>query len=218
MFKFSNGDKFDGEFNKSEMKTGVFTYKNGDEYAGDFKADLFDGYSLMKYTNGDTYCGDFLKGKRNGNGILKIKATGKEFVGEFEDDCLKHGQLIGAEGEYLGQFDRDELGKYFYSGKGLMKFKSGDVYEGMWEKGQMHGYGIYVYAEDFEDSDDDEEEESRKKRKAEYEGIFYEGMRQEGEMRYANGDTYIGEFDREGFKTNGNIFYYNGDEFAGDFE
>ena len=56
----------------------------------------------------------------------------------------------------------------------MMKFTSGDVYEGMWEKGQMHGYGIYVYVEDFEGSDSEEEEpsERKQKRKPEYEGLF----------------------------------------------
>ena len=56
----------------------------------------------------------------------------------------------------------------------MMKFTSGDVYEGMWEKGQMHGYGIYVYVEDFEGSDSEEEEpsERKQKRKPEYKGLF----------------------------------------------
>ena len=39
-----------------------------------------------------------------------------------------------------------------------MKFSIGDVYEGKWENGQMHGYGVYVYHEDFEDSDSEGEE------------------------------------------------------------
>ena len=82
-------------------------------------------------------------------------------MGEFQNNKLAHGQLRSQEGEYLGQFDRDdEDGRYYYQGKGLMKFTSGDVYEGMWEKGQMHGYGIYVYAEDFEESDSEEEDPS----------------------------------------------------------
>ena len=43
-------------------------------------------------------------------------------------------------------------------------------------------------------------------------------MRSEGTMRYANGDTFVGVFDREGFKVNGSILYANGNEYAGDFE
>ena len=55
------------------MNSGVLTKANGDEYAGDFVNDLYDGYSLYKYANGDVYCGDFSKGKRQGDGVLKIK-------------------------------------------------------------------------------------------------------------------------------------------------
>ena len=59
---------------------------NGDEYAGDFVNDLFDGYSLFKFANGDIYCGDFSKGKKNGNGVLKIKKTGLDYAGLFENN------------------------------------------------------------------------------------------------------------------------------------
>ena len=74
-FTFSNGDIYTGEFVNNEMKSGVLEKKNGDEYAGDFVNDLYDGYSLYKYANGDVYCGDFYKGKRHGDGVLKIAAT-----------------------------------------------------------------------------------------------------------------------------------------------
>ena len=112
-------------------------------------------------------------------------------------------------------------GRHYFHGKGLMKFAGGDVYEGMWEDGQMHGYGFYFYAEDFEGSDSEDEEtkgEKKPKPKPEYEGLFEKGMRSEGTMRYSNGDSFVGLFDREGLKINGNIMYANGDEFAGDFE
>ena len=85
----------------------------------------------------------------------------------------------------------------------------------------MEGYGFYFYAEDFEGSDSEEEQglnDKKTKIKPEFEGIFEKGMRSEGTMRYSNGDTFIGLFDREGLKTQGNIMYANGDEFAGDFE
>lgn len=75
-----------GEFKDNQMAQGILSMANGDEYAGDFVNDLFHGYSLYKYANGDVYCGDFLKGKKNGNGVLKIKATGQDYAGYFEND------------------------------------------------------------------------------------------------------------------------------------
>ena len=74
-FTSKNGDVFEGEFKDNAMKSGVITMKNGDEYAGDFVNDMYSGYSLYKYANGDVYCGDFVKGKKHGDGVLKIKAT-----------------------------------------------------------------------------------------------------------------------------------------------
>ena len=85
-FTFSNGDVYAGEFKYNMMYQGILVMKNGDEYAGDFVNDQFHGYSLYKYANGDTYCGDFLKGKKNGNGVLKIKKTGQDYAGLFEND------------------------------------------------------------------------------------------------------------------------------------
>ena len=127
-----------------------------------------------------------------------------ELIGKFENDKLVNGQLKSKDGVYLGQFEQEKKsGRHYFHGKGLMKFASGDVYEGMWEDGQMEGYGFYFYAEDFEGSDSEEEEGLKDKKtriKPEYEGIFEKGMRSEGTMRYSNGDTYIGLFDREGLK------------------
>ena len=153
-FTFSNGNVYVGEFKDNCMTQGVMKMSNGDEYAGDFVEDLYDGYSLYKYANGDVYCGDFHKGKRHGDGVLKIKATGQDYAGRFFEGHLIQGQVKSNEGEYTGEFaplTRE------YDGRGIMKFKLGDVYDGKWENGLMHGYGRLVYAKLFEeDSDDDE--------------------------------------------------------------
>jgi len=103
-FEFSNGDVFTGKFNLNQMEQGLLKKKNGDEYAGDFKNDLFHGYSLYNYANGDSYCGDYLKGKRHGNGVLRIKSTGENFAGRFEQGELIGGQVYCNEGEYMGEF------------------------------------------------------------------------------------------------------------------
>jgi len=38
-----------------------------------------------------------------------------------------------------------------------MKHTSGDIYDGKWEDGLMHGYGRLVYAKLFDDDSDEEE-------------------------------------------------------------
>jgi len=188
--------------------------KNGDEYAGDFLDDLFHGYSLYNYANGDTYCGDFLKGKRNGDGVLKVKSTGQNFAGRFEDDELVGGQVFCQDGEYLGTFAPKTRA---FQGHGIMKFKSGDIYDGEWKDGLMHGQGCFVYGKIFAD-DSEEEEESKETITSMFMGQFVEGKRKQGTLTYENGDVYTGEFTEDGLRETGEIKFMNGDEFAGLFE
>lgn len=191
---------------------------SGDEYAGDFVNDQFHGYSLYKYANGDTYCGDYLKGKKNGNGVLKIKKTGQDFAGLFENDQLSYGQVFCPEGEYMGEFAPNTRA---FDGRGIMKFKSGDLYDGKWRNGVMHGHGTFIYAQIFEDdSEEDEEQKDAAKQTvtANYVGEFVEGKRTEGTLTYDNGDIFTGIFNEAGIRESGSIKFSNGDEFAGLFE
>ena len=64
----------------------------------------------------------------------------------------------------------------------------GDSYEGMWDKGQMHGEGVYLYSLPAL-----EEEESNISDR--FEGTFDNGVKKNGDVYYANGDHYWGNFD-----------------------
>ena len=215
-FTFSNGDIYAGQFRDNAMTQGVMSKANGDEYAGDFKDDMYTGYSLYNYANGDSYCGDFERGKRHGDGVLKIKSTGANYAGRFEEGELIYGQLKSNEGEYLGQFapvTRD------YSGRGIMKFDSGDVYDGKWEKGLMHGHGTLIYADLFaDDEEDDGDADAEKRVTSMFVGEFRQGKRVEGTLTYGNGDVYTGTITEDGLRDSGSIMFANGDEFAGLFE
>jgi len=118
------------------MSQGILHKDNGDEYAGDFKDDLYNGYGMYKYVNGDQYSGDFLMGKREGNGVLTIATTDDKFSGRFEQGELIGGVLICKEGEYMGAFAPKTRA---FQGRGIMKFKTDDIYDGFWENGKMHG-------------------------------------------------------------------------------
>ena len=199
------------------MNSGVLTKANGDEYAGDFVNDLYDGYSLYKYANGDVYCGDFSKGKRHGDGVLKIKEPDQDFAGRFENGHITHGQVKNDEGEYLGEFAPETR---LYEGRGIMKFKSGETYDGEWSNGLMHGHGTFTYVDIFADDSEEEEEENKQEVKitANYVGAYVNGKRTEGTLTYENGDKYIGVFNEEGLRESGSLLFLNGDEFAGMFE
>lgn len=68
--------------------------------------------------------------------MLKIAGTGEDYAGQFFNDELIGGQLKCEEGEYMGAF---APGTRAYQGRGIMKFKSGDIFDGKWENGLMHG-------------------------------------------------------------------------------
>lgn len=98
-----------------------------------------------------------------------------------------------------------------------MKFKSGDIYDGKWFNGLMHGHGDFIYAKIFED-DSEEEENSKASVTANYNGDFCEGKRTQGTLTYENGDVYTGIFTEKGLRESGSIKFVNGDEFAGLFD
>ena len=63
-------------------------------------------------------------------------------------------------------------------GRGKARFDNGDVYEGTWEAGLMHGRGVYVFHTD-----------------ARYEGEFRRGaMHGQGTMHYPDGGVYVGHW------------------------
>ena len=114
-----------------------------------------------------------------------------------------------------------------FEGRGIMKFKTGDIYEGKWENGLMHGHGTLIYGKIFDDESSEEEDEDGaeggKGQKfnvtANYVGDFVEGRRTEGTLTYDNGDVFTGVFNEKGIRESGSIkFAASGDEFAGLFE
>ena len=103
-----------------------------------------------------------------------------------------------------------------------MKFKTGDIYDGSWENGLMHGHGNLIYANIFEDDEEESDEEEKKEEAAKvtsmFVGQFEKGKRKEGTLTYENGDEYTGSFSADGLRESGSIKFFNGDEFAGLFE
>ena len=85
-------------------------------------------------------------------------------------------------------------------GWGLYLFKESDEkYEGFFQNGLIHGYGVYIFNGG-----------------QKYEGDWYEGMKQGvGILDFNNGEKYEGEFYKENFDGNGTYFYNNGDKFVG---
>ena len=103
-----------------------------------------------------------------------------------------------------------------YDGQGIMKYATGDIYEGRWKNGIMHGTGRMMYAKIFDDSDEEDGEEPSKP--PVFFGQFVDGKKVEGTLVYENGDSFTGEFTEDGLRDSGCLSFKNGDEFAGLFE
>ena len=88
-------------------------------------------------------------------------------------------------------------------GFGTIIWSNGEQYEGQWEYGEMHGYGVYVY---------------RLPNDAQvYQGEFKHGLLQgHGKMRWSDGRNYEGEW-REGGMQRGTLRWHNGDFYEGEW-
>jgi hypothetical protein len=71
MFTWVNGNVYSGEYeNDKRHGQGIFKYTNGDSYQGVFKhGDMHRG--TFTWSNGDTYEGEFKDNAPNGEGISR---------------------------------------------------------------------------------------------------------------------------------------------------
>lgn len=118
----------------------------------------------------------------------------------------KTGTINDEDGEYIGEYfvnnvcpDGKMVEKIIKSGKGTMKYKNGDFYDGNWKDNRKDGKGIMKYAN----------------------GDFYHGKWSSGSqfgrgiMRYANGDIYEGDWFVNHENGDGITRYANGDVYTG---
>jgi len=126
---------------------------------------------------------------------------------ETEDKPIpKNGIIKDSDGEYNGQYfvknicpDDKVIKKIIKHGKGTMKYKNGDFYDGNWMDDRENGKGMMKYAN----------------------GNIYHGKWSSGSqygrgiMRYANGDIYEGEWFLSHENGKGITRYANGDIYTG---
>ncbi len=79
---FGNGDYFEGEINKTQLKQGKLFYINGDVYEGCFSNNLSEGKGVLRSPDGSFYQGDFVSGRRHGIG-KQIWRDGSSVEGQF---------------------------------------------------------------------------------------------------------------------------------------
>lgn len=148
------GVYYEGAMNSQHQRDGYGRMKWGDgtTYAGHWKNDVREGFGRCTQNNGESYEGLWRKDQPHGRGTYRWPAAGGWFEGEF-----RHGA---------------------FEGRGVRKYRDGDIYDGMWKKGKREGRGTCRYADG-----------------STYEGEWLHDLPHgKGKQRQANGDEYDGEF------------------------
>ena len=112
-----------------------------ENFEGKFNDGKIDGKGIYKYKD-ILYIGDFENNLRQGKGEKITKNY--YYKGDFNNDQIDgYGriQFINSkdgESEYEGFFKKNNI-----EGKGIMKWKNGNIYEGEVKNGKMNGEGIF---------------------------------------------------------------------------
>ena len=130
---------------------------------GTWQNGKFTGWGREIRNNGEVYEGKFENGKIYGKGIYKYKDI--LYIGDFENNLRQgKGEKITNRYYYNGYFNNDKIDGYgriqfinspegeieyegFFKennieGKGIMKWKNGNIYEGEMKNNKMDGQGI----------------------------------------------------------------------------
>ncbi|MBR2296200.1 MAG: hypothetical protein IKA43_02200, partial [Clostridia bacterium] len=187
-----NGNIFKGNIDDDNFIYGTYTYANGDVYEGEFDGgvpcSITDEDSTMTYANGATYTGHFWNGDWSGEGTY-VDENGVSYYCEEWDGFFKASE------------DYDVT----------MTTPDGDEVVGKIADGEF-------VADDESWGDEEIEEEPEVKEDA------YEGERNSygqphgvGKMRYANGETYEGEWKNGAWYGAGIYTLSDGTTFFGSF-
>ena len=114
----------------------------------------------------------------------------------IQEPKIKIQKVIFEEGDYTG-----EILDGLPHGKGIFKYRTGDLYEGEFRLGLREGNGLF------------------KNKEGEYEG-FWKKNKKNGHGKYIfnNGDIYMGEFKCDMFNGQGILLYSNGNKTIGTWE
>lgn len=116
---YSNGDFYEGEFNKGRCNgSGVYYYFGNGRYEGDWIDGKYDGYGIESWARGSRYRGQYRNGLRHGYGVYRFY-TGDVYSGEW-----LNGQSHGV---------------------GMQTCSDGSCYIGEFKGGVKHGLGVYHF-------------------------------------------------------------------------
>lgn len=139
VFKWSNGDKYEGEFNRGRKHgKGIFYAANGDKFEGEFSYNKYYKGTLT-FSNGEKFMGDYNSAGKIKSGTFSYK-NGDTYDGYYSGGIpSRSGTYTFANGsKYIGQFKEGK-----YEGYGIYTGNDEDKYIGLWKAGLKHGNGVH---------------------------------------------------------------------------
>jgi hypothetical protein len=225
------GHYYEGEW-KNDMKDGKGIYRTPDGviYEGEWKDDKKNGNGKIKYGMGHYYDGEWKDNMKNGKGIYR-KCDGEIYNGEWKDE-QKHGYgklyvIYSNDILYEGQWEYDNRNGY---GKGRYKKM---VFDGKWENGipdicddtekeiifnngSIYNGNCEIGVENMNMNICTNNDLTIKHKNFEVKinerNIHLVGY---GKIKYANGDTYEGNWDKSLRNGKGKYVFMNGDIYDG---
>ncbi|CEO98848.1 PH domain-containing protein [Plasmodiophora brassicae] len=193
-----DGCVYEGEFlNGKKNGKGTQTWTNNNVYTGRFLDDQMSGMGVLVTSSGERYEGEFLSGQKSGQGTL-TRADGLVISGTFSMGVCVKGIVAYQDGSvYNGPLHKGSV----RHGIGVMRWRTGDVYEGSFVDDQLSGQGVLKSANGDR-----------------YDGNWQNNLENgEGTMEYANGNRYKGEWRNGKRHGRGEFYYMSGNIFKGEY-
>jgi hypothetical protein len=194
---FTNGEYYEGQFrNNMRNGTGQHNYKNGDFYEGDWANDRRIGRGRLYMKNGSKLSGMFIDDKADGY-VEFEDSKGNMFQTENEEAKASSVNLVSKKSKSKLSLKERENATFvpgsFTNGKlyhrGVINFKNGDKFRGVFKDGRPCGFGIMKYIYSLLGSNGSDFEE------ATYQGEWKAGKRQgKGSIVWADGSSFSGEW------------------------
>ena len=208
--KFKNNMKYTGNLhyglinNEDPDNPCTIIFPTGTKYIGTMINNEITGQGKYIFKNGSTYTGDVLNGLRHGKGVFTTP-DGILYDGEWKDG-LKHGlgKLVQGDMEIEGEWVEGVI-----SGKCRIKWKSGNIYDGIISDNKMQGNGYMLWNDKNEKYVGNWDENLRSGM-----GVYIWYDEKISYNKYFR-DRYVGEW-KEGMKNGyGKFFYSNGSIYEG---
>lgn len=132
---------------------------------------------------------------KHGHGVYTFQ-NGSRYEGDWQDDTYNGPGTLTLPDQYI-----DDDASQRVASSAIIKYLSGDLYEGGLLGKQRNGFGVYRYASG-----------------AVYEGEYVDDVRNGcGKFQYSNHDVYEGRFKDGKHSGHGTYSYSNGDILSGEF-